>query len=79
MAKLTAAARNELPTGKFAGPGRTYPVEDPPHAKAAKSRASEMEHRGVISLSEKNHIDAKADKVLARVRNKSSGPHGYGR
>ena len=40
MAKLTAKTRNALPDSAFAGPGRSYPVEDPGHAKAALSRAA---------------------------------------
>lgn len=42
MARLTAAERNALPDSDFAGPNRTYPVEDAGHAKAAKGRASEF-------------------------------------
>ena len=33
--KLTKAARSKIPAGKFAGPGRSFPVEDKNHAKAA--------------------------------------------
>lgn len=40
MAKLTTAARKEIPTAKFAGPNRSYPIEDRSHAIAAKSMAS---------------------------------------
>lgn len=39
MARLTTAARNALPDSDFAGPGRTYPVEDASHARNALSRA----------------------------------------
>ena len=35
MAKLTAAQRRALPDSDFAGPNRTYPVEDKAHARAA--------------------------------------------
>ena len=38
--KLTAAHRNALPTKSFAGPDRSYPIEDENHAKAALSRVS---------------------------------------
>lgn len=37
MAVLKAAARNALPSGSFAGPGRSYPIEDENHAHAALS------------------------------------------
>jgi hypothetical protein len=37
MAKLTAAARRALPSSTFAGPGRSFPIPDKGHAKAALS------------------------------------------
>ena len=40
MSVLTAARRNKLPASTFAGPGRSYPIPDENHAKAALSRAS---------------------------------------
>lgn len=41
MAKLTAKTRNALPTKDFAGPGRSYPVQDKNHARNALSRVSQ--------------------------------------
>lgn len=41
MSKLTAQARRELPAKDFAGPGRSYPIQDANHARAALSRASQ--------------------------------------
>jgi len=35
MAKLTTEERNRLPASDFAGPNRTYPINDAAHAKAA--------------------------------------------
>lgn len=35
MARLTAAERNALPDSAFAGPNRTFPVNDAAHARAA--------------------------------------------
>jgi hypothetical protein len=35
MAKLTKKARAKIPADKFAGPGRSLPVEDRKHARAA--------------------------------------------
>lgn len=35
MAKLSPSARKKLPAKDFAGPGRSFPVEDRAHAKAA--------------------------------------------
>lgn len=41
MGKLTAAARNAIPTKSFALPGRRYPINDPNHARNALSRVSQ--------------------------------------
>lgn len=41
MARLTAAQRDALPNSAFAGPGRSYPIEDPAHARNALARASQ--------------------------------------
>jgi hypothetical protein len=41
MAKLTAAARKKIPTKSFAGPDRSYPIEDESHARNALSRVSQ--------------------------------------
>ena len=41
MAKLTTATRKKIPTGKFALPGRRYPIEDKAHARNALSRVSQ--------------------------------------
>lgn len=35
MAKLTAKQRKKLPAKTFAGPGRSFPINDKKHAKAA--------------------------------------------
>jgi len=66
MTKLTTKKRNKLPGSEFAGADRSYPVNDKNHARNAKARASEMEHKGKLSESSKAKIDAKADKVLGR-------------
>ena len=42
MAKLNARSRRALPTKDFAGKGRSYPIEDKGHAKAAIARAKEF-------------------------------------
>ena len=64
MAKLTTKERKRLPAADFAGPGRSYPVEDKGHARDAKARTSEMEHEGRMSKAEESRIDRKADRVL---------------
>lgn len=40
MAKLTAARRGAIPGKDFAGPERSYPIEDASHARNALARAS---------------------------------------
>jgi len=70
MAKLTAAARKKIPTSKFAGKGRSYPVEDIAHAANAKARATQMVKRGKLGASEAAAIKAKANKVLGTKKGK---------
>lgn len=41
MAKLTSKQRNSLPSSSFAGPDRSYPIEDKAHARNALSRVSQ--------------------------------------
>ena len=38
MGKLSASARRALPASTFAGPGRSFPIPDKGHAKAALGR-----------------------------------------
>ena len=61
MSKLTSKARKALPDSAFAGPGRSYPVEDKAHARNAKARAAQH-----ASPAMKAKIDARADKVLGK-------------
>ena len=64
LAKLTTARRKGLPTKDFAGPGRSYPVENKSHARDAKARASQAVNAGRMSESEEKRIDARADRKL---------------
>lgn len=67
MTKLTAEKRKAIPKKEFGMPGeRKYPMPDKNHARAAKSRASEMEHKGKLSGASKAKIDTKANRVLGR-------------
>jgi hypothetical protein len=67
MAELTAKTRNKLPKKAFAEPGkRAYPIEDKPHARNAKARASQAVKAGRMSKAEEARIDKKADAVLKR-------------
>lgn len=61
MAKLTTKERNALPDSAFAGPNRSYPVEDAAHAKNAKARASQFAGPKL-----KSKVDARANKVLGK-------------
>ena len=67
MAKLTTKARKALPTSKFAGPDRSYPVEDASHARNAKARASQQHNAGRLSGAAERSIDRKADAVIERI------------
>ena len=71
MAKLKTVTRNALASSKFAEPGkRAYPIENRSHARNAKARASEMEHKGRISKRTEEMIDRKADRVLHKGKKK---------
>jgi hypothetical protein len=63
MAKLTTKARKAIPASKFAGPNRSYPIEDKAHARNAKARAAQF-----ASPALKAKIDAKANRVLGEKR-----------
>lgn len=64
MARLTAAQRKALPASKFAGPGRSFPVEDKGHAHEAVAIASRQKKTGRLSPATANRIIAKAERVL---------------
>lgn len=68
MAKLSTEKRNSLPESTFAGPARSYPVPDASHAANAKARATQAVNAGRMSESEKEKIDAKANRVLGHGR-----------
>ena len=66
MAELDAKKRKKLPSDDFAGPNRTYPIEDKAHARNAKARASQAVKAGRMSKAEEKKIDAKADRVIGK-------------
>jgi hypothetical protein len=68
MAKLTTKARNALPNNVFAGPDRSYPVNDHNHAANAKARAEQQYNRGHISAKMLHQIDSRANKVLGKSK-----------
>ena len=57
---LNAAKRKQMPKSDFAGPGKSFPVSDPTHARLAISGATRSENAGNISASEADQIKAKA-------------------
>ena len=66
MAKLSAKARNAIPTAQFAGPDRSYPIEDKAHAANAKARATQQVNVGNLSRSVADVIKSRANAVLRR-------------
>ena len=67
MSKLTAAKKTAEPKTEFGLPEqRKYPMPDKSHARNAKARASQMEHQGKLSASDKKKVDAKANKILGK-------------
>ncbi len=42
MAKMTEAQRDKLPSSSFAGPNRSYPINDKAHARNALARVSQF-------------------------------------
>jgi len=65
MADLSTKSRNKLPAKDFAEPKqRAYPIEDKPHARNAKARASQAVNAGRMSKAEAAKIGKKADAVL---------------
>lgn len=68
MARLTAKARKAIPTKSFAGPGRSYPIEDPNHARAALSMVSKYGSPAV-----KSEVRAKVHEKYPGIGGKSAG------
>lgn len=55
MAKLTSKERNRLPDSAFAGPDRSFPVQDKAHARNALARASQFHPELKEKIREKVH------------------------
>lgn len=62
MAVLSAQARRRLPPNAFAGPNRSYPVEDKAHARAALL----LINKGSLDAAEKAKVRARAQAMLKR-------------
>lgn len=69
MAKLSTKKRNSLNKSEFGlTRERKYPMPDKSHAANAKARATQMIKKGKLSSSEKEKIDAKANKILSKKK-----------
>ena len=66
--KLSTKARDKLPASKFAGPDRSYPVENKSHAANAKARATQAVNAGRMSKTTEAKIDAKANRVIGKKK-----------
>jgi len=64
MAKLSKSQRSALPSSDFAGPNRSFPVNDPNHAKAALLDVNKA--KGLTST-EKSEVREEARKELHRA------------
>lgn len=64
MADLTTQRRKQMPSSEFAGPGKSFPVNDDNHARLAIGGATRSENAGNISASTADAIKAKARKKL---------------
>ena len=60
MATLYAAKRKQMPKSEFAGPGKSFPVNDANHARLAIGGATRSMRAGNSSESEADAIKAKA-------------------
>ena len=67
MSKLTAGKRRGMPKSQFAGPGKSFPVNDKTHQRSAISGATRSYNAGNISKSQENRIKSKARGLLDRV------------
>jgi hypothetical protein len=68
MARLTAKGHNALPAKSFAGPDRSYPIEDASHARNALSRVSSF---GTAALKAK--VRAKVHKKFPSIGKMEGG------
>ena len=71
--KLTAAKRKAMPKAQFAGPGKSFPVNDPTHARLAISGATRSERAGNISPATATKIKAKARAKLGKSDHEAMG------
>ncbi len=68
MAKLNSKARNALPDSAFAGPGRSFPVEDKVHAEKALQLVGRSVKAGNTTPAQAATIKAKARAKLGKAK-----------
>ena len=64
MSRLTSAERKRLAPRQFAGPDKSFPIEDASHAQAAIRDAPRARKAGSISKSQESHIVREARSKL---------------
>lgn len=70
MSDLTPDKRKRMSPESFAGPDKSFPVNDANHARLALGGATRSYNVGNISEATKERIQAKAHAVLGRYRAK---------
>lgn len=78
MAKLKAKTRNSLPGSDFAGPDRSYPVNDASHARNALARVAQHgspEEKAKVRAKVEAKFPGIAVKPLKRSQGKFAGGH----
>jgi hypothetical protein len=68
--RLSAAARKRIPGKDFAGPDRSYPIEDASHARNALARASGKSVEGRVSAAVHRKFPGIGRKHVAPQRNR---------
>ena len=66
MSKLTTKGRKGLKSSQFAGPGRSFPVNDKTHQREAISGATRSFNAGNISKGTEESIKSKARSLLKK-------------
>lgn len=75
MAKLSTEQRARMSPSEFAGPDRSFPVNDAKHARLAISGATHSEHAGNISAAQAERIKARARAKLRKLHHDGSHSH----
>ena len=66
--KLTGKKRSGMPRSQFAGPGKSFPVNDKTHDRLAISGATRSYNAGNISKGEETKIKSKARGLLGGIK-----------